>query len=254
MSEKRRLQRPDRISTDPIAYSRFARGLLTASPELKSELAADKPWTREAMRAFVAGQAQQTEPQLHAALRQLRQRVMLRLLARDLLRKADLAEVCATTTALAEVTIQAALAWLEPRLEADLGVPSNEKGERQRLIVVGMGKLGGGELNVSSDIDLIFVYPEEGETRGAAPDHGAQEHGGRSLSNHEFFTRLGRRLIAALAEPTADGQVFRVDMRLRPWGDAGPLAASLDALEQYLVAQGREWERYAWIKGRALTG
>ncbi|HEY4658068.1 MAG TPA: bifunctional [glutamate--ammonia ligase]-adenylyl-L-tyrosine phosphorylase/[glutamate--ammonia-ligase] adenylyltransferase, partial [Gemmatimonadaceae bacterium] len=166
-------------------------------------------------------------------------------------------------TALAEVTIQSALVWLEPRLEADLGTPVSEKGERQRLIVVGMGKLGGGELNVSSDVDLIFIYPEEGETRGAGAghhgtdavqEHRTQERGGRSLSNHEFFTRLGRRLISALAEPTADGQVFRVDMRLRPWGDAGPLAASFDALEQYLVAQGREWERYAWIKGRPLTG
>ena len=252
MSRKRATRTP----IDPLSHSRFAQRLLTAQPQLKAEFAAEGPWTREAMRAFVAGQPQQTEPQLHAVLRALRQRVMLRLLARDLLREADLAEVCATTTALAQVTIQAALDWLVPRLEADLGVPSSDQGERQHLIVVGMGKLGGGELNVSSDIDLIFLYPEEGETRGAGAGHGhgGQEHGGRSLSNHEFFTRLGRRLIAALAEPTEDGQVFRVDMRLRPWGDAGPLAASFDALEQYLVAQGREWERYAWIKGRALTG
>jgi len=252
MSRKRATRTP----IDPLSHSRFAQRLLTAQPQLKAEFAAEGPWTREAMRAFVAGQPQQTEPQLHAVLRALRQRVMLRLLARDLLREADLAEVCATTTALAQVTIQAALDWLVPRLEADLGVPSSDQGEHQHLIVVGMGKLGGGELNVSSDIDLIFLYPEEGETRGAGAGHGhgGQEHGGRSLSNHEFFTRLGRRLIAALAEPTEDGQVFRVDMRLRPWGEAGPLAASFDALEQYLVAQGREWERYAWIKGRALTG
>jgi glutamate-ammonia-ligase adenylyltransferase len=111
-----------------------------------------------------------------------------------------------------------------------------------------MGKLGGGELNVSSDIDLIFVYPQEGEIAAGG------RRGNRGMSNHEFFTRLGRKLIAALAEPTAEGQVFRVDMRLRPWGDSGPLATSIDALEQYLVAQGREWERYAWIKGRALSG
>ena len=263
MSEKRSRKRAARIQSDPLEYSRFARRLLAARPQLMPELAAEGPWTREAMRAFIAGQPQETEPQLHAVLRQLRQRVMLRLLARDLLGKADLAEVCATTTALAEVTIQSALVWLEPRLEADLGTPVSEKGERQRLIVVGMGKLGGGELNVSSDIDLIFIYPEEGETCGASAghhgtsagqEHRGQERSGRSLSNHEFFTRLGRRLIGALGEPTADGQVFRVDMRLRPWGDAGPLAASFDALEQYLVAQGREWERYAWIKGRALTG
>ena len=238
----------------PIEYSRFAQRLLTARPELESELEAQDPWTRAAMRDFIAAQPQETEPQMHAALRQLRQRVMLRLLARDLRRKADLAEVCATTTTLAEVTVGAALDWLAPRMEADLGVPENERGEHQRLIVVGMGKLGGGELNVSSDIDLIFIYPEEGDTRSAGRAGAVHEHGPRSLSNHEFFTRLGRRLIAAIAEPTSEGQVFRVDMRLRPWGDAGPLAASFDALEQYLVAQGREWERYAWIKGRALTG
>ncbi|MFM9971431.1 MAG: bifunctional [glutamate--ammonia ligase]-adenylyl-L-tyrosine phosphorylase/[glutamate--ammonia-ligase] adenylyltransferase, partial [Burkholderiales bacterium] len=101
-----------------------------------------------------------------------------------------------------------------------------------------------GELNVSSDIDLIFVYPEEGETQG----------GPKQISNHEFFEKLGRQIIALLAEHTADGYVFRVDMRLRPWGDAGPLALSLEALEHYFITQGREWERYAWIKARAMTG
>jgi len=247
-----------RGSIDPLRYSRFARRLLTARPELDAEFAAEGPWTPDGMMAFLQAQPVETEPQLHAALRSLRQRVMLRLLARDLSRQADLAEVCATTTALAEAVIGSALAWLEPRLEAELGTPTTEAGEPQRLIVVGMGKLGGGELNVSSDIDLIFLYPEEGETRRVGAGHpgasAGDEHRPRSLSNHEFFTRLGRRLIAAIAEPTADGQVFRVDMRLRPWGDAGPLVASFDALEQYLVAQGREWERYAWIKGRALSG
>ena len=237
--------------TDPLKYSRFAQRLLTAQPELEQEMAAASPWTREAMQGFLEAQPLETEAQLHAALRKLRQRVILRLLARDLLGSADLAEVCATTTALAEVALRSALAWLVPRMEAQFGVPVGADGGRQQLIVVGMGKLGGGELNVSSDIDLIFVYPEEGDTRASGAE---QDHAGHSLSNHEFFTRLGRRLIAALAEPTPDGQVFRVDMRLRPWGDSGPLAVSFDALEQYLVSQGREWERYAWIKARALTG
>jgi [glutamine synthetase] adenylyltransferase / [glutamine synthetase]-adenylyl-L-tyrosine phosphorylase len=109
--------------------------------------------------------------------------------------------------------------------------------------VVGMGKLGGAELNVSSDIDLVFVYPDEGETEGP-----------RRLSNHEYFSRVGRALIATLSEHTEDGFVFRVDMRLRPYGDSGPLAVSFDMLENYLVTQGREWERYAWIKARTLTG
>ncbi len=237
--------------TDPLEYSRFAQRLLTANPELGQELAADSPWTREAMQGYLGSQPTDTESRLHAALRKLRQRVMLRLLARDLLGKADLGEVCNTTTALAEVAIRFALAWLAPRMEAQFGTPVTAGGEAQQLIVVGMGKLGGGELNVSSDIDLIFVYPEEGDTRAASA---GTDHAGHSLSNHEFFTRLGRRLIAALTEPTPEGHVFRVDMRLRPWGDSGPLAVSFDALEQYLVSQGREWERYAWIKARALTG
>jgi glutamate-ammonia-ligase adenylyltransferase len=106
-----------------------------------------------------------------------------------------------------------------------------------------MGKLGGGELNVSSDIDLIFIYPEGGETDGE-----------RKLSNHEYFTQLGKLLIKMISEPTGDGLVFRVDMRLRPYGDSGPLVMSFAALENYLLTQGREWERYAWIKGKALSG
>src|SRR2546425_8916648 len=144
-------------------------------------------------------------------------------MARDLSGTAGLDEVCGTMSALAEVAIDAAL--------AHSGHP--------RLVVVGMGKLGGGELNVSSDVDLVFLYPEEGEA---------------AAEKLEYYTRLGRRLIAALDERTADGFVFRVDMRLRPWGDSGALATSFDALEEYFVTQGREWERYAWIKARALGG
>src|SRR4030067_850729 len=98
------------------------------------------------------------------------------------------------------------------------------------------------ELNASSDIELIFVYPEDGETNGS-----------RKLSNHEFFTRMGRRLINMINELTADGYVFRVDMRLRPYGDSGPLVMSFAALEEYLLSQGREWERYAWIKARVIA-
>jgi glutamate-ammonia-ligase adenylyltransferase len=118
-----------------------------------------------------------------------------------------------------------------------------ESDTAQQLIVVAMGKLGGGELNVSSDVDLVFVYPEDGTTTGAKP-----------LANQDFFDRLGRRVIAALDEITADGFVFRVDMRLRPYGEAGALSCSFAMLEQYLITQGRTWERYAWQKARALTG
>ena len=197
---------------------------------------------------------------LEATLRELRARVMLRTMQRDLTGLAPLAEVCGAMTELAEVAIASAIDALTPELDQRMGVPvappgSGDVGKRQPLLVVGMGKLGGGELNVSSDIDLVFVYPEEGETR--APTGGANGESPavrREVSVHEYFSVLGKRVNALLSKRTADGYVFRVDMRLRPWGDAGPLAISFDAFEQYLVTQGREWERYAWIKGRTLTG
>src|SRR3989454_11741633 len=164
-------------------------------------------------------------------------------MARDLAGRADLAEVCGTMSDLAELALQVALEHANAALRAEFGTPRSPAGDVQQLVIVGMGKLGGRELNVSSDVDLVLVYPEDGETDGR-----------RKLTNHEYFERLGRRLIAALAENTEDGFVFRVDMRLRPYGDSGALVTSFDALEAYLVAHGREWERYAWIKARALSG
>jgi len=184
------------------------------------------------------------EAGLAHALRETRKTVMMQVIGRDLGGLADLSEVMATVTALAEQSVRFALARLTEWLVAVHGEPIGvDSGTAQSLLVVGMGKLGGGELNVSSDIDLIFLYGEEGETSGP-----------RAIANHEFFTRLGRKLIAALAEYTADSYVFRVDMRLRPYGDSGPLVMSLDMLENYLHTQGREWERYAWVKAREITG
>ena len=181
---------------------------------------------------------------LGRALRRLRQRVMARLISRDLSGRATLDEVVTTVTELAEVSIRTAVDRLHRDLAAVHGEPcSAADGTHQQLHVVGMGKLGGAELNASSDIDLVLVYPEEGDTDGTRP-----------LSNHEFFTRLARRLINALNEWTEDGFVFRVDTRLRPYGDSGPLVVSFEMLENYLITQGRAWERYAWIKGRVLTG
>ena len=231
-----------------LRLSRYAQHLIGAAPALADELdPARGPWTRKSMLAFLEEQApaaNRNDEQLGCALRRLRKRVMLRTIARDL-DGAPLAEICTVMTTLAEVAIREGLALLHPKLASTHGEPVGEStGTPQKLIVVGMGKLGGGELNVSSDIDLVFVYPEDGETRG----------GERPLSNHEFFVRLGRKLIGLISAPDAEGWVFRVDMRLRPWGDPGPLAMSFDALENYLVSQGREWERYAWIKGRPLSG
>src|SRR5512143_1366341 len=231
--------------------SRYGRRLLAAQPQLAETLTAvlDQPLDRPAMQAFLAEPRCADEAALHQRLRQLRQRVWLVATARDLAGSANLAEVVATWSALAEVCVTAALQFHHAVLAARHGEPRDEHGAPQQMVVVGMGKLGGGELNVSSDIDLIYLYPDEGET--AADDPAAAI---RSISNHEFFIRLGRKLAAALSEATADGHVFRVDLRLRPWGESGPLAMGFAMLEDYLVAQGRPWERYAWIKARPLTG
>lgn len=231
--------------------SRFGRRLLAAQPQLAEAVAGllDQPFSREAMQAYLNEPPCLDEAALHQRLRQLRQRVWLVATARDLTGSADLAEVTATYSTLAEVCIQVALAFHHAALAARHGEPRDQHGQPQRMVVVGMGKLGGFELNVSSDIDLIYLYPDEGDT--AADDPAAAI---RPLSNHEFFIRLGRKLTAALGENTGDGYVFRVDLRLRPWGDSGPFAMGFEMLEDYLVAQGRPWERYAWIKARPLTG
>jgi glutamate-ammonia-ligase adenylyltransferase len=184
------------------------------------------------------------EATLHQQLRYFRQREMVRIIWRDLAGWANLAETVSDLSALADACIQQSLTILHPWLAADFGEPTNDQGEDQQLIVLGMGKLGAGELNLSSDVDLIFVYPDDGQTHG----------GRRSLSNEEFFTRLGRKLIQSLDNVTVDGFVFRVDMRLRPFGDSGALAASFGAMEDYYQTQGREWERYAMIKVRPITG
>jgi glutamate-ammonia-ligase adenylyltransferase len=185
---------------------------------------------------------------LNGPMRRLRNLIVCTLIERDLSGKADLAEVVRTMSEFADFAVQTHLHALMQELTALYGMPiGEESGNEQEMIVLGMGKLGGGELNVSSDIDLIFVYPEDGDTRADQP-------GQRSLSNHEFFIRLGKKLIAALSEITADGFTFRVDMALRPNGGSGPLVASHNMVEEYLIRQGREWERYAWTKARALTG
>ena len=144
-------------------------------------------------------------------------------------------------TALADLAVAETYRSVASELAAVHGVPRDNHRPAQEMLIVGMGKLGGCELNVSSDIDLIMLYGEEGETDGP-----------RRISHHEFYGRLTRRMMPVLSEVDANGQVFRTDLRLRPDGDAGPLAWSLDALEHYLIGQGREWERYAWLKARLM--
>jgi glutamate-ammonia-ligase adenylyltransferase len=195
-------------------------------------------------RLALALPADADEARLATELRRLRRREMVRIVWRDLLRAADLVETTRELTWLAEATVEAAVAHGHAQLAARHGEPrGRESGAPQRLVVLGMGKLGACELNLSSDIDLIFAYPEQGETDGE-----------RALSNQEFFTRLGQRVIKAIDAKTQDGFVFRVDMRLRPYGDAGALALNFDAMEEYYQDQGRDWERYAMIKARVIAG
>jgi len=230
---------------EALEFSLYARRLRAAWPEFFAAVTAtlESPIGISESDAAALRQASDSDA-LALLLRKLRQRVFLGTLLRDLTGRADLLEVCAAMTRLAEVAISETVAahhrWLAETHGNPIGA---ESGSDQTLIVVGMGKLGGGELNASSDVDLVFVYPEAGTTDGSKP-----------LANQEFFERLGRRVIATLNEVTAEGFVFRVDMRLRPYGDAGPLCSSFVALETYLIAQGRTWERYAWLKARALTG
>ena len=183
------------------------------------------------------------ETSLLRALRQFRRREIVRIAWRDLAGWADTDETLRELTWLADVAVQGALDWWMAQLSQRHGQPRDALGQPVGLVVLGMGKLGGHELNFSSDIDLIFAFDDEGETDGAKP-----------LDNSEFFTRLGQRLIRAIDARTEDGFVFRVDMRLRPWGDEGPLALTFEQMELYYTLHGREWERYALIKARPMAG
>ncbi|WP_288098291.1 bifunctional [glutamate--ammonia ligase]-adenylyl-L-tyrosine phosphorylase/[glutamate--ammonia-ligase] adenylyltransferase [Pseudomonas sp.] len=196
-------------------------------------------------RIAAAVSAAETDDQLGRALRRQRARHQVRIIWRDLTRQADLVQTCRDLSDMADASIDQAYQWLYSRHCQQFGVPTGRRsGQPQQMVVLGMGKLGAVELNLSSDIDLIFAYPEGGETVGVK----------RPLDNQEFFIRLGQRLIKALDPMTVDGFVFRVDMRLRPYGSAGALVLSFNALEQYYQDQGRDWERYAMIKSRVVAG
>jgi glutamate-ammonia-ligase adenylyltransferase len=182
--------------------------------------------------------------ELDKHLRRLRRQFMVGLYWRDLNRLADFFEVGQAMTSMAEAFIQKALDFHYRQLAKKYGMPiGKDSGQPQPMLVIGMGKLGGNELNVSSDIDLIFVYPEGGST----------DHAARAIDNQKFFNQLGQRLIKTLNEVTEDGFVFRVDMRLRPYGQSGALASSYAALENYYQTQGRDWERFAYIKARVVA-
>ena len=204
--------------------------------------AADRASLHE--RADAAVQAAESIEALMANLRRLRRREMVRIAWRDIGGLADFEETVRDTSDLADAIIGASVGRLHAWQCADLGVPTGPSGEPQELIVLALGKLGASELNFSSDIDLILTFPENGQTEG----------GRRSVDNDRFFLQLARKLLRVLGEPTADGFVYRVDMRLRPFGTQGPLVLSFDALEEYYQTHGRDWERYALIRARAVSG
>ena len=188
-----------------------------------------------------------TNEQLDSLLRLNRTKEMLRIIWRDMNRLADLEETTRDLSLLAEASIQQALAFHHQQLANIYGRPMatvNGVAIEQNMLVLAMGKLGARELNLSSDIDLIFCYPCRGET----------DHKQKPLDNGEFFTRVARKLIQSLDQITVDGFVFRVDMRLRPYGESGALVLSLSAMEEYYQDQGRDWERYAMIKARVVAG
>ncbi|KUJ00315.1 bifunctional [glutamate--ammonia ligase]-adenylyl-L-tyrosine phosphorylase/[glutamate--ammonia-ligase] adenylyltransferase [Vibrio sp. MEBiC08052] len=175
-------------------------------------------------------------------LRALRNREMFYIAWRDFLADWPLEESLHHLSELAEALIFETYQWQYALCCNLWGTPVNQAGETQPMLIIGMGKLGGGELNFSSDIDLIFTYPDNGETQGVR----------KSIANAQFFTRLGQRIIKSLDQQTADGFCYRVDMRLRPFGDSGPLVMSFAALEDYYQEQGRDWERYAMVKARVM--
>ena len=232
-----------------LSSSPFVAETLQKKPEVLDELLESKGLeSARTLSDFKAGfarfsEAIEDEETLHRQLRRYRNLEMVRIAWRDIAGWATVEETLKDLSMLAEALLDAALSLLFQRACARSGTPRNREGEAQNLIVLGMGKLGGGELNFSSDIDLIFAYRDDGELDDR-----------KGTSYGEFYTRLARSLIRALDLPTEDGFVFRVDTRLRPFGDSGPLVLHFEALERYYESQAREWERYAMIKARVMAG
>lgn len=228
----------------PALHSRFVQRLRR---RYAAELALLPPGPprKAAMQATLA-QLLASGHGLSAALRVLRQLVMERLVVLDCEQRAELAVVTTAVTELAELALDEALLQAERELDERHGMPRTADGRRAQLWVIGMGKLGARELNVSSDIDLIYIYDQDGETAGTADGRGR-------ISNHEYFSRAIKTVYALVGDTTEHGFVFRVDLALRPHGNSGPPAVSLGALEDYLQVQGREWERFAWLKSRVVA-
>ena len=221
-------------------YSRFVQRVRRRYPDELALLAPGTPGA--ASIAALIERLQVDGRSLASALRVARQLVLERLVVRDVEQGAALAEVTASMTALAETTLGLALAQARALEDVRSGAPRDAQGRVIDFWIVGMGKLGARELNVSSDIDLVYVYEEDGQTDGAA-----------SVSAHEYFSAVAKRLYTLIGDVTEDGFVFRVDLALRPNGNSGPPVVSLAMLEEYFQVQGREWERFAWLKSRVVA-
>jgi len=229
-----------------MTFSDFISQSLIAHPEWLSELENSPPLADEWQHYAAWLQERlvdvRDENSLMRELRLFRRRIMVRIAWSQALSLHSTENSLQQLSSLAETLIVSARDWIYDACCREWGTPSNAEGKPQPLLILGMGKLGGGELNFSSDIDLIFAWPEHGSTLG----------GRRELDNAQFFTRMGQRLIKALDQATMDGFVYRVDMRLRPFGESGPLVLSFAALEDYYQEQGRDWERYAMVKARIM--
>ncbi len=229
-----------------LTFSDFVRDSIIAHPHWLTELESAPPqadeWQQYGEWLQAALATVNDEAALMHELRLFRRRVMVRIAWAQALSLVDDTDILQQLSHLAETLIISARDWLYDACCREWGTPCSQDGIPQPLLILGMGKLGGGELNFSSDIDLIFAWPEHGSTQG----------GRRELDNAQFFTRMGQRLIKVLDQPTQDGFVYRVDMRLRPFGDSGPLVLSFAALEDYYQEQGRDWERYAMVKARIM--
>jgi [glutamine synthetase] adenylyltransferase / [glutamine synthetase]-adenylyl-L-tyrosine phosphorylase len=230
-----------------LAASDFVAESLTRDRRLLVALLGRGDLIRPLAPAELAGRAPELgaatpEGEAQSALRRWRRHELVRIAWRDLAGWAALEETLADLSTFADAAIRTAVTYARHGLVERYGEPRSAGGEVQPLVVIGMGKLGGGELNFSSDVDLVLLFPEHGETDGK-----------RGVANEEFFTRLVQALVRLLEAPTAEGFVLRVDLRLRPFGDSGPVVSSFASFEDYLSRHGRDWERYAYIKARPIT-
>lgn len=226
------------------SHSKFLTILLESKPFLINRLKnkIKKKIQRKHIESFLKKTNVTNLDDLKKSLREMREEFFAISLVRDLNNLADINEVFDTHTNLAQIALLTAYKYHLKKLVKENGNPLNDEGKVQNLIIVGMGKLGGKELNPSSDIDLVFLYQEQGQTSKT------------KISNQDFFTKLSKSIITTLNDFTEHGIVFRVDTRLRPFGSQGLLVLSLESFENYLITQGLDWERYAWLKARVLIG